>query len=194
MKKVFLILLCSIAVLLLYCLSSTNYQDQPIQNTPEQVSRKLHSLYGVDFEYADSVSNSEGDVIHQFYSCIDRNLFVSASYRYAGDPFYIFPFVRRVVFQDDLVEQIRVYCIHRTFGSNKVHLLGDKNEVDDIVDLIVSCMKDIEYAFYTYNIDKSLNTIYISIDFLLDDGDVVSLEFSDSSRDKIESKVLHALY
>ena len=164
MKKILLIFLCCITVLLLCCLTLTNYQNQPIQNTPEQVLKKLQSLYDV----------------------------VNASYCYAGDPYYIFPFARRIVFRDDLAKQIQDYYIHNTFREDLVYLSIDS--IDDVANSISLCINNIEAAFSRYNVDKNLNMVSISIDFLLDNYDVVSLEFSDSNHEKIKSKMLCALY
>ena len=191
-EKILLIFLCCITVLLLCCLTLTNYQNQPLQNTPEQVLKKLQSLYDVDFKYVDSVSESEGSIIYRFYSCINPKFVVNASYCYAGDPYYIFPFARRIVFRDDLAKQIQDYYIHNTFREDLVYLSIDS--MDDVANSISLCINNIEAAFSRYNVDKNLNMISISIDFLLDNHDVVSLEFSDSNYEKIKSKMLYVLY
>lgn len=68
---------------------------QPSQNTSDTVLQKLTELYGVDFISVNSSTTQDGGVVYQCHPCDKDKLVVTASFQYAHDPLFIFPFVKK---------------------------------------------------------------------------------------------------
>lgn len=189
MKK--FVLVTGVCLILLFVFLSPD-SGQPSQNTSDIVMQKLTELYGVDFIYVNSSTAQDGGVEYQCHPCDKDELVVTASFQYAHDPLYIFPFSKRVVFIDDMVECIRNYCVLNTWDSYDVYLSENEYDIDKLTGQILSCLSEIEYMFEHYDIDKDLNVIYVPINLIYKNR-TVHAEFSDFNSNQIKSKIIDAI-
>ncbi len=191
MKKIIILSTAAIcAVLLLFFLGKK--PDQPAENDPSIVAEELREKYNADFIYLSSLTDEDGSTKYQYCLGDNKKLVVEAFYHYAHDPLFIFPFYKRAVFQDNMAESIRDFCILATFGSYDVHVPESPHNYERLSGEILECMDLIEKTFSNYNIDKNLNGIYISIN-LIYDGRTVESEFTPRPREEITSQIMDAL-
>jgi len=183
-----------VAVLCLTILFAFLFFDfgQPRQNTSDLVMQKLKELYSVDFMYINPITDQDGNIEYQYRPCDKNELIITASFRYAHDPLYIFPFIESVVFKDDMVECIQNYCVLNMWSSYDVYLSDSMHDIDELSDQILGCLNEIESMFEHYGIDKDLNVIYVPINLIYGNRTVYA-EFSDFDRDQILSKILNVI-
>lgn len=188
-KLIFWVILICIVCFMPFLFNKSN---QPKQNTFEIVAEKLKEKYDINFTYVTSLIDENGDISYQCYPNNNNNLIIEASYYYTRDPLYVFPFVKRVIFKDNMVECIRNFCILDTFGSNDIYISKKSYDYETLSEKILECINLIELMFYDYKIDEKLNSIYILLNFIYGNK-TFTLEFTKESQEKIISQILDAL-
>jgi hypothetical protein len=160
---------------------------QPQENNAIDVSSNLERLYDVSFDLARYDEDENGNLTFYYRTRDDRNLLVSASYKYSGNGKS-----KDIVFEDSMKTSISQYCANQVFGEETT--MVTESTADFTVEKIVECMALISETSQQYNIDTTVtaNNPSFSQEFLMPDNGKTQFVFSTTNKSKLKEQLLQA--